>query len=214
VDDIDAATPRRAAPSPAAPRRAAPPPAAPRRAAPPPAAPPPAAPRRTQSSSTAARQALSPAPAPVQPVAAGPEFRSSAGSDLETRMQEYLAWVMQELRLAGAAIVDQQGLVVAQRRVGELDAAIAVGVELLLDHVGQLFANDLGTAAIARDTVAGDMTGPTDGHVALKHGERHLGAVWVQTNHGRLYGVLLATSASPLGSLTRAGEGLRTLFAD
>ncbi len=132
---------------------------------------------------------------------------------MATRLSDYIDWSLGTLHLDGLAIVDAEGLVVAQREVGEIDPIFATGVESFLDYVRDLFADDHGAGTIP-STTTGDNANHLDGFVALRYGERHLGAVWAQTNFGRLYGVLLCKTAPPPEALMQAGAGLRALFTD
>ena len=188
-------------------------------AAPPPAAVPPAP--------TPASRPTPPVPAPSPPATASAApvaaptvvpFSPTAGATLATRLDEYLGWVVDALRLDGVAVADADGLVVAAYSLGESDAIVTTSIEPMLRHIRDLFEYD-GRA----DDSPGHRTGTVDrddsmihldGFLALRFGPRHVGAVWTETNFGRFYGLLSLRDTTASEVLEHASDGFRALFAD
>jgi hypothetical protein len=142
---------------------------------------------------------------PVLQYAPEPEpepFVPSADSELYSRMQEFLDWVMSATSLQGAVLADSDGLIIVQRKGSELEAAMTLGLGPMIQTVGDILFDN-----------------PTEkhdfhGHAVFEHHGRQLISLWAPTSQGTFYGVLIGDSI-PAGNVLKLVErGLRAVFAD
>jgi hypothetical protein len=143
-----------------------------------------------------------PAAAPAQRGPRIEPFRPDPSASLATRMEQFFDWTLRQGPVLGAVIADNQGLVVGRRDAGELEAALAISLEQLCGRVSALFTDE---PTEKRAEVAG--------HVVLRHKGRLLITVWIATDYGRYYVVLIGRSVPGAELLELTGQGLATVFA-
>lgn len=129
-----------------------------------------------------------------------PAFQPSPNADVAVRLEEFIDWVVGSTQIDAAFVTDANGLVVVAQGTSQvdpaLDPAMTCSIDLLLNHVSDVLQSEI------------------DGYVALQRDGLHLVTLWTQTSYGRFYGVLISKTAPHPESLTLAGQGFRTLFAN
>lgn len=167
---------------------------------------------RTAEAMAAAKEAeaaLSRAESGVPEPAAAP-FRPSAGTDLSRRIEEYFDWVLGATPLRSAVVADSQGLVVAKREGSEDDAAVAIGIDQMLDRIRSYLVS---AARRGEQGSPGSKDRELDGHIVFRHEGRLFITVWAPTEQGRLYGVLMGQELPASSMLELAARGFRIVFA-